>query len=75
MTTGTVKPFSPSKRYGFIRLDADGRDIFVHISRGRQAGLAGLRQGQKVYLTSTTVRVRGWQESEAEPVIKVASER
>jgi cold shock CspA family protein len=48
MATGTVKLFYPSKGYGFIRRDSGGRDIFVHLSVVRMAGLADLRKGQKV---------------------------
>lgn len=48
MATGTVKSFNQSKRYGFIRLDSDGRDVFVHLSAVQKAGLADLRKGQKI---------------------------
>jgi cold shock CspA family protein len=47
MATGTVKSFSPSKGYGFIRTET-GKDIFVHLSEVRDAGLAELRTGQKL---------------------------
>lgn len=32
MPTGTIKWFSPSKGYGFITRDTDGKDIFLHFS-------------------------------------------
>jgi len=48
MATGTVKLFHPSKGYGFIRRDSGGRDIFVHLSEVKMAGLKDLRKGQKV---------------------------
>ena len=48
MRSGTIKSFSRSRRYGFIRSDVDGRDIFVHLSAVREAGLADLRKGRKV---------------------------
>ena len=48
MATGTVKSFNPSKGYGFIRTDAGGADVFVHLSAVRKAGLADLRKGQKI---------------------------
>ena len=32
MTTGTVKFFNESKGYGFIKDDATGKEIFVHVT-------------------------------------------
>jgi cold shock protein len=65
-TTGTVQSFSQLKRYGFIQSDADGKDVFVHLSAVRQAGLAGLRKGQNYLLKSTQSRQGGWREFGAE---------
>ncbi len=48
MATGTVKWFNPTEGYGFIQPDEGGADAFVHISAVERAGLAGLREGQKV---------------------------
>lgn len=48
MTTGTVKWFNPTKGYGFIEPEDGSKDAFVHISAVEQAGLTGLREGQKV---------------------------
>lgn len=48
MATGTVKWFNGDKGYGFIQPDAGGDDIFVHISAVQQAGLQGLKDGQKI---------------------------
>jgi CspA family cold shock protein len=48
MVTGTVKSFNYSKGYGFIRVDSSGRDVFVHLSAVREAGLANLRKGQRI---------------------------
>ncbi len=48
MTTGTVKWFDSTKGFGFIAPDDGGRDAFVHISAVERAGLATLREGQKV---------------------------
>jgi CspA family cold shock protein len=48
MVTGTVKSFNYSKGYGFIRMDSGGRDVFVHLSAVREAGLANLRKGQRI---------------------------
>src|SRR5882672_5216205 len=48
MATGTVKSFNHSKGYGFIRMDAGGADVFVHLSAVRKAGLTNIRKGQKI---------------------------
>ena len=48
MATGTVKWFNDDKGYGFIKPDAGGSDVFVHISAVQHAGLTGLKDDQKV---------------------------
>ncbi len=48
MVTGTVKFFNATKGYGFIEPDDGSKDAFVHISAVERAGLATLREGQKV---------------------------
>ena len=48
MTTGTVKWFNAQKGFGFIARDDGGNDAFVHISAVERAGLADLREGQKL---------------------------
>jgi CspA family cold shock protein len=48
MTTGTVKFFNAQRGYGFISPDDGSKDAFVHISAVERAGLATLREGQKV---------------------------
>ncbi len=48
MTTGTVKFFNENKGYGFIAPDAGGPDAFVHVSAVERAGLAELREGDRV---------------------------
>ena len=48
MVTGTVKWFNAQKGFGFIQPDSGGNDAFVHISAVERAGLAGLREGQKM---------------------------
>jgi CspA family cold shock protein len=56
MATGTVKWFNADKGYGFIQPDAGGTDIFVHITAVQQAGLQGLKDGQKVQYELITDR-------------------
>lgn len=48
MITGTVKWFNAQKGFGFIRPDAGGPDVFVHISAVQRAGMHGLDEGQKI---------------------------
>jgi len=48
MASGTVKWFNSQKGFGFIRPDAGGNDVFVHISAVERAGLDGLQENQKL---------------------------
>lgn len=48
MTTGTVKFFNAEKGFGFITPDEGDKDVFVHITAVKDAGLADLRDGQRV---------------------------
>ena len=48
MATGTVRWFNSTKGYGFIQPSDGSRDAFVHISAVERAGMADLREGQKV---------------------------
>jgi CspA family cold shock protein len=48
MPSGTVKWFNPTKGYGFIQPDGNGKDVFVHISAVETAGLTSLAEGAKV---------------------------
>ena len=44
METGTVKFFNTTKGFGFIKTDATGQDLFVHVS-----DLSGeIKEGDKV---------------------------
>ena len=46
---GTVKWFNGKKGYGFISTDVDGeKDVFVHASSVREAGLRFLNEGEKL---------------------------
>jgi CspA family cold shock protein len=48
MQTGTVKWFNPTRGYGFIEPEDGSKDAFVHITAVQLAGLATLREGQKI---------------------------
>ena len=48
MAIGTVKFFNTDRGYGFITNEAGGKDAFVHISAVERAGMATLREGQKL---------------------------
>jgi len=48
MSTGTVKWFNAAKGYGFIQPDDGTKDVFVHISAVERAGMASLREGQRL---------------------------
>lgn len=56
MATGTVKWFNGEKGFGFIQPDEGGSDVFVHISAVQQAGLQGLKDGQKLSYELVTDR-------------------
>ncbi len=43
-----MKWFNSAKGYGFIEPNDGSADAFDHISAVEQAGLSGLREGQKV---------------------------
>jgi cold shock protein len=48
MTQGTVKLFNDQRGFGFIKPDAGGKDVFVHISAVERAGMHALNEGQKI---------------------------
>jgi CspA family cold shock protein len=48
MSTGIVKWYNVTKRFGFITPDDGSKDVFVHVSALEQAGLSSLNEGQRV---------------------------
>jgi len=47
-STGTIKWVNTEKGYGFIRPDQGSKDVFIHMSALKAAGLNGLNDNQKV---------------------------
>ena len=45
-TNGKVKWFNQSKGFGFIEREDKEKDVFVHVSAVRDAGMKGLEDGQ-----------------------------
>ena len=45
---GKVKWFNPTKGFGFIEREDKEKDVFVHVSAVRNAGMDGLHEGQAV---------------------------
>ena len=48
MAQGSVKWFNAEKGYGFITLEGDGQDVFVHWSAIQMDGYRSLEEGQQV---------------------------
>ena len=60
MTNGTVKFFNASKGFGFITPDEGGKDVFVHVTALKDAGLDSLADGQRVtFETEPDARGKG----------------
>lgn len=49
-TTGIVKWFDEKKGYGFITLEEEGTDCFVHYSAIQGSGFRSLAEGDRVEL-------------------------
>jgi len=45
---GKVKWFNPTKGYGFISRGDDTKDVFVHSSAVKDAGLSDLAEGEAI---------------------------
>ncbi len=50
---GTVKWYNVSKGFGFVAPEDGGKDVFVHASALRRAGLTELAEGQRVTIQIT----------------------
>ena len=48
MINGKVKWFNGTKGYGFISRDDDSKDVFVHSSAVKDAGLSDLAEGEAI---------------------------
>jgi len=48
MAQGTVKWFNDSKGFGFITVDGESRDVFVHHTAIQSNGHRTLSEGQRV---------------------------
>ena len=48
MAKGIVKWFNVSKGFGFIQPEGGGKDVFVHVTAVREAGLETLEENQAV---------------------------
>lgn len=56
MAIGTVKFFNTTKGFGFIAPENGDKDVFVHISAVKQAGMETLTEGQRVSFDILTDR-------------------
>lgn len=56
VVNGTVKWFSPIKGYGFISPEGGGKDVFLHVTVLRNAGIPTLEPGQTVRMRVTNAR-------------------
>jgi len=45
---GTVKFFNAEKGFGFITPDESSKDVFIHVTALKAAGIDDLRDGQRV---------------------------
>jgi cold shock protein len=54
--TGTVKWYSPEKRFGFVAVDGGRSEVFVHATALQRSGLQHLAEGQRVTMEVTEGR-------------------
>ena len=56
MPEGKVKWFNPTKGYGFIKPDAGGPDVFLHLSAMQKAGYTKFSPGDRLRYEIVTSR-------------------
>ena len=63
----TVKFFDPARGFGFVLLDGDDREVFVHASVLFRSGMSDLEPGQRVFVRTERLP-RGLQATEIRPL-------
>lgn len=53
ISEGIVKWYDATKGYGFITIEGDHRDVFIHVSALRTANIVTLNPGQKLQFEIT----------------------
>ena len=51
--TGTVKWYSPEKRFGFVAVEGGRSEVFVHAAALQRSGIARLTEGQRIAMEVT----------------------
>ena len=69
MAIGKVKWFNDAKGFGFIQIDGETKDIFVHHTAIKAEGFRSLNEGDQVQLDV----VQGPKGLKAENVVRIAS--
>lgn len=67
-STGVVKWFNATKGFGFVTVDGQDQDVFVHYSAIAGAGYRSLDEGDKVEFTI----VQGQKGPQAQDVRKIS---
>ena len=67
MKKGTVKWFNAEKGFGFISVEGEEEDVFVHFSAIKEEGFKSLEEGQEVEFEV----VEGTKGPQAENVVKL----
>lgn len=56
MPTGKVKWYNQARGFGFIQPEDGGKDVFVHVSEIKRAGMETLSEDQKIAYELATSR-------------------